>query len=85
MLVGVFHFPTDYGIDLGELARALEDARLRVAVRVRAHAHPGQPAHAVPERRRVAQALFAHSRSVRRAVVRRRGDAYAEARHRHRA
>ena len=24
MLVGVFHFPTDYGIDVGELARALE-------------------------------------------------------------
>jgi len=24
MLVGVFHFPTDYGIDVGELARAVE-------------------------------------------------------------
>ena len=24
MLVGVFHFPTDYGIDVGELARELE-------------------------------------------------------------
>src|ERR1700736_5010775 len=24
MLVGVFHFPTDYGIEIGELARALE-------------------------------------------------------------
>jgi probable F420-dependent oxidoreductase len=25
MLVGVFYFPTDYGIEIGELARALED------------------------------------------------------------
>ena len=24
MLVGTFHFPTDYGIDVGELARELE-------------------------------------------------------------
>ena len=24
MLVGVFHFPTEYGIDVGELARELE-------------------------------------------------------------
>ena len=24
MWVGVFHFPTDYGIEVGELARALE-------------------------------------------------------------
>jgi alkanesulfonate monooxygenase SsuD/methylene tetrahydromethanopterin reductase-like flavin-dependent oxidoreductase (luciferase family) len=24
MLVGVFHFPTDYGVDVGELARELE-------------------------------------------------------------
>ena len=66
MLVGVFHFPTDYGIDISELARALEAARLRVAVRLRAHPHPGQPAHAVSGRRRAAQALFAHPRSVRR-------------------
>ena len=28
MLVGVFHFPTDYGIDVGELARELERASL---------------------------------------------------------
>ena len=25
MRVGVFYFPTDYGIDIAELARALED------------------------------------------------------------
>src|SRR4051812_4318813 len=25
MLVGAFHFPTDYGIEIGELARALEE------------------------------------------------------------
>ncbi len=25
MQVGVFYFPTDYGIDIGELARALEE------------------------------------------------------------
>ena len=43
MLVGAFYFPTDYGIDIAELARALEAARVRVAVRVRAHAHPRQP------------------------------------------
>ena len=25
MLVGAFHFPTDYGIEIGELGRALEE------------------------------------------------------------
>jgi hypothetical protein len=25
MLVGAFHFPTDYGTEIGELARALEE------------------------------------------------------------
>jgi alkanesulfonate monooxygenase SsuD/methylene tetrahydromethanopterin reductase-like flavin-dependent oxidoreductase (luciferase family) len=25
MLTGVYYFPTDYGIDIAELARALED------------------------------------------------------------
>ena len=84
MLVGAFYFPTDYGIEIGELARGTGSARLRVAVRVRAYPYPGEPALALSGRRRAAQALFAYPRSVRRAVVRRGGDAYAEARHRHR-
>ena len=25
MLIGAFHFPTDYGIEIGELASALEE------------------------------------------------------------
>ena len=57
--------------------------RFRVAVRVRAHPYPGQPALAVSGRRRAAEALFPHPRSVRRAVVCRGGDAQAQARHGH--
>jgi hypothetical protein len=48
MLAGVFYFPTDYGIDIGELARRRGGARARVAVRVRAHAYPRQPEEPVP-------------------------------------
>ena len=83
MKVGAFYFPTDYGIDICRAGARARGARLRIAVRVRAHAHPRQPAHAVPRRRRAAQALLPHARSVRGAVVRRRGDQEAQARHRH--
>src|SRR5690349_3723152 len=38
MLVGVFHFPTDYGIDVGELARELE-ARKFESLFVCEHTH----------------------------------------------
>ena len=65
MKVGAFYFPTDYGIDISELARALEQRGFEVAFRVRAHAHSRQPEVAVPGRRRAAQALFPHARSVR--------------------
>ena len=34
MRVGVFYFPTEYGIHPGELARELRGPRLRIAVRV---------------------------------------------------
>ena len=42
MDVGLAIFLTGDGIHPAELARAAEDARLRVAVRHRAHAHPGR-------------------------------------------
>ncbi len=48
-------------------------ARLRVALLPRAHAHPGEPAKSVAGRRRPAQGVLAHARSVRRARRRRRG------------
>ena len=83
MKVGVFYFPTDYGINIAELASALEERGFEFAVRARAHPHPGQPQIAVPGRRRAAQALLPHARSVRGALVRRRGDQEAQARHRH--
>ena len=43
MQIGVFYFPTDYGIDIAELAKAPRGARLRLAVRARAHPYPVQP------------------------------------------
>ena len=58
-------------------------ARLRVALRARAHPHPGEPAHAVPRRRRAAQGVLAHAGSVRRAHGGRGRDEDAQARHRH--
>ena len=82
MRVGAFYFPTDYGIDIGEQARA-RGARFEGPLLLRAHRYPGQPALALSGRRRVAQALFPHPRSVRRAVVRGDGDAQAQARDRH--
>ena len=48
MLVGVFHFPTDYGIDVGELARELE-AREFDSLFVCEHTH-------IPVSRRTPQA-----------------------------
>ena len=50
--------------------RRLRDAALR-----RAHAHPGQPRHAEPARRRAAGEVLAHARPVRGARHRRAGDA----------
>ena len=82
MRVGVFYFPTDYGIEAGELARALEERGFEFALRLRAHPYPGQPQIALPGRRRTAEALRPHPRSFRRAVLRRRGDEDAAARHR---
>ena len=83
MQVGVFYFPTDYGIDPGELATGARNARLCVPLRARAHAHPDQPEAARFRRRRIAEEVFAHPRSVRRAVLCRSGDQEAAARHRH--
>ena len=57
--------------------------RLRFAVRARAHPYSAQPQVALPRRRRAAQALLAHPRSVRGAVLRRGGDQEAQGRHRH--
>ena len=54
MLVGAFHFPTDYGIEIGELARALEERGFE-SLFVCEHTHiPGQPALALSGRRRAA-------------------------------
>ena len=83
MEVGVFYFPTDYGINIAELAQGARGPRLRFAVRARAHAHPAQPQVALPRRRRAAQALLAHPRPVRGAGLRRGGDQEAQGRHRH--
>ena len=58
MKVGVFYFPTDYGIDIVGAGACAGGSRLRVALSVRAHAHSRQPALAVPRRRRAAQALL---------------------------
>ena len=74
MKIGVFYFPGRLRHQHRRAGARARGARLRVAVRPRAHAHPGQPQHAVPERRRVAEALRPHARPVRRAVLRRGGD-----------
>ena len=44
MKVGVFYFPTDYGINIAELAQGAGGPRLRFAVRARAHPHPDSAA-----------------------------------------
>ena len=54
MLVGAFHFPTDYGIEIGELARALEERGLKSLLSMRTHAYSRQPALALSGRRRAA-------------------------------
>ena len=83
MEVGVFYFPTDYGINIAELAQGAGGSRLRLAVRARAHPYSAQPEDALPRRRRAAQALRPHARSVRGAGLRGGGDEEAEGRHRH--
>ena len=83
MKVGVFYFPVDYGINIAELARALEERGFE-SLFVPEHTHiPVSRRSAVPERRRTAEALRAYARPVRRAVLRRRGDEKPAARHRH--
>ena len=74
MRIGVFYFPADYGINLAELARALEDRGFD-SLFVPEHTHiPLSRQHAVPRRRRAAQALFAYPRSVRGLGLRGGGD-----------
>ena len=65
---GVTMFMTDQTMGPVELARAVEDARLALAVPPRAHAHPDEPADAAADRRRRARrGVQAHARPVRRA------------------
>src|SRR5439155_15976426 len=56
-------------------------APLRVPLRPRAHAHPREPPHAVPQRRRAAARVRSHARSLRRAGPRRGGHDPDPARH----
>src|SRR5439155_1297250 len=56
-------------------------APLRVPVRPRAHAHPREPPHTVPQRRRAAARVRSHARSLRRAGPRRGGHDPDPARH----
>ena len=83
MRVGAFYFPTDYGINVAELARALEERGFDSLYRLRAHAHPDEPQEPLPRRRRAAQAVRAYARSLRRAFLCRGGDEDTQARHRH--
>ena len=83
MRIGVFYFPVDYGIDIAELATALEQ-RGFASLYVPEHTH-------IPTSRKtpfggggeLPQALLAYARPVRRAVLRRGGDQEADPRHRH--
>jgi len=55
MKIGLCYFPTDYGIDPGELARAAEDRGFE-SLLVPEHTHIP-----VSRRRRAAQSLLAHA------------------------
>ena len=65
MHYGIVMFSTDYAIRPDELARAVEEPRLRVALVPGAHPHPGQPPQPVAGRRRPAARVLAHLRPVR--------------------
>ena len=65
MKVGRFLFPDRLRHRHRRAGEGAGGARLRFAVRARAHPHPAQPQVALPRRRRAAQALFPHARSVR--------------------
>ena len=75
MLIGAYYFPTDYGIDIAELARALEERGFE-SLFVCEHTHipvsrrtPFPGGGELPKR-------YTHTHDpVRRAVVRRGGDA----------
>ena len=70
MLVGVFHFPTDYGIDVGELARELE-AREFDSLFVCEHTHiPVSRRTPFPGGGELPKALLAHARPLRWASIR---------------
>ena len=81
MRLGVFYFNPDYGIDIGELARALEERGFD-SLYVPEHTHIPTPPHSVPRWRRAAEEVFTYPRSVCRLVLCRRGDENAAARHR---
>jgi len=81
MRLGVFYFNPDYGIDTGELARALEERGFD-SLYVPEHTHIPTPPHSVPRWRRAAEEVSTYPRSVCRLVLCRRGDENAAARHR---
>ena len=65
MQFGVTMFPTDYAIPPHELADRGRGARLRIGLVPRAQPHPDQPQVAVAGRRRAAEMVLRHLRSVR--------------------
>ena len=83
MLAGVFYFPTDYGIDIGELARAVEERGLE-SLFVCEHTHiPVSRKSPFPGGGELPKRYVAHPRPVRGAVVRGGGNQENKARHRH--
>ena len=86
MKIAVDIFPTDQTIDPIELARAAEDARLRVALVPRALPHPDEPRVTVGRprgRAAAARVLRPHLRPVRRPRRVRGGHLDDQAGHRH--
>ncbi len=74
MRTGVFYFPTDYGIDIAELAQALEDRGFD-SLFVCEHTHiPLSRRTPFPGGGELPEALRPHPRPVRRAVLRGGGD-----------
>jgi alkanesulfonate monooxygenase SsuD/methylene tetrahydromethanopterin reductase-like flavin-dependent oxidoreductase (luciferase family) len=67
--IGVCYFPTDYGIDIRELARADEERGFE-SLFLPEHTHiPKSRRTPYPGGRRVAQGVLSHARSIRCVVL----------------
>ena len=83
MRVGVFYFPTDYGIDIRELARAAEERGFE-SLFLPEHTHiPKSRRTPFPGGGELPKAYSHYARPVRRAVVCRRCDKKNPTRYRH--